>query len=174
MGSSAKVGIKIAFSEKYADPDIKRMLEARIKQRNKLRSQLEAMLKAKGWNQQRIQQHVKNELDTGSFNLSGFQKAMQLKVGDPLEVNAVTYCRGVPGRFVYPVRWVLLIPGKTAFSKCTRKVVGRGNRLYHKNARQFFNGFGHREQLIDLWAEIDHKEGNYITPFGKAIQITIW
>jgi len=165
-----RIGVKIAFSERYADPDHKRWLKDLIKQRHALRADLTTMLRAKGWPSSRIEKYVKKALNS-SFDLAHFQKAMQLSGGDPLNLNAVTYCTGVSGRLVHPVRWFVIVPGRTVWDKSVRKLVQRGPRLYRSDAFAFFKSLGHRESIVNVWAEIDYVEDGSVTPFGCRIQI---
>ncbi len=164
-----RIGIRIAFSEKYACPMYTQaILNARIKQRATVRRDIEKFGREDGWSQTEIDARIQEELSSGSFDLSNFHKALDLNKGDPIELHAIMHDQGNPGgRFIGPVRWV-------ADFGNIKVLLGQGEHLrlnpqqaevLRDLARRYNSG------VLNIHAESTYRDDVGTDPFGTRVQI---
>jgi RHS repeat-associated protein len=122
-GADTEIYLQIGFNERYADPIHRAFLQGRFQQREDLRRSLTEFADRHGWSQDRLRNVLDQELNSGAFDLSAFQKAMELYLDDPLDVHAVINNREAPGKFIGLPRWTVRVNGQ-------ERVIGFGQHLH--------------------------------------------
>jgi len=160
-----RIGIKIAYSEQYVDQALLQYtLNARIKQRASRRRAIEEKGHRLGWSQSRIDAELERRLP----DLSNFQKHMELKPGDPIDLHAIVHNEGYPGgSFEGPVKWF-------ADFGSVRMPLGEGDHLYMnpeeaekmRDLARLHNG------VLNIRAESTYQDDLGPDKFDGRVQIT--
>jgi RHS repeat-associated protein len=147
-----RIGLKIGFSEKYACPVHKIWLDQLIQRRKELREAIEKLGLMGGWSRTRIDNEIKKELQEATWDLSNFQKAIVLKKGEGIDLNAVKIVEGLSGQFGQ-ARWFAERHGERVF-------LGEGNtlRLDQEQVQQLKDHFGSDVNIV-LESDYSDQEG---------------